>query len=119
MPIWNAIAKGQALSKPWSILFNMTPDEVQNGLAELVDAPIRAAGADEQTVLAYRMVAPLLIENSAISAFIAPLQDQSLRNALPEITGVGDALMFASLQYQLTPPQQAKLKKLLINALKT
>lgn len=118
MTVWNAIAKGQALSAPWSALFRMSPDELQGGLEALVDQPIRAMGADPQTVLAYRMVAPLLIENVAISAYLATSQDRSLRVSLPELHSVGDAVMYASLEYQLTPEQQAKLKKLLITALK-
>lgn len=116
--VWNAIAKGQPLSKPWSIVFNMAPEQLQQGLQEWVDQPIRATGADEPTLLAYRRVAPLLVEHAAISAYIAQQQDSRLRAALPEITCVGDAVMFAMAEYQLTPSQQLKLKKLLITALK-
>lgn len=116
--VWNAIAKGQPLSKPWSVLFNMAPEQLQQGLEEWVDQPIRATGADEPTLLAYRRVAPLLVEHAAISAYVAQQQDNCLRTTLPEITCVGDALMFAAAEHQLTPAQQAKLKKLLITALK-
>lgn len=116
--LWNAIAKGQPLSKPWSIVFNMAPEQLQQGLEELINQPIRATGADEPTLQAYHRVAPLLVEHAAISAYVAQQPDGNLRAALPEITCVGDAVMFASAEYQLTPPQQAKLKKLLITALK-
>lgn len=116
--VWNAIAKGQPLNKPWSIVFNIAQEQLQQGLEELVNQPIRATGADEPTLQAYRRVAPLLVEHAAISAYVAQQNDSSLRTALPEITCVGDALMFAAVEYQLTPAQQANLKKLLITALK-
>jgi hypothetical protein len=96
----------------------MAPEQLQQGMEDLVDLPIRAAGADEPTLQAYRRVAPLLVEHAAISAYVAQQPDGNLRAALPEITCVGDAVMFASAEYQLTPLQQAKLKKLLINVLK-
>ncbi len=116
--LWNAIAKGQPLSKPWSIVFNMAPEQLAQGVEDLVAQPIRAAGADGPTVQAYCRVAPLLVENAAISAYVTQQKDSRLRATLPEISCVGDAVMFASAEYQLTPQQQAKLKKLLINALK-
>ncbi len=116
--VWNGIARNQPLSHPWSILFRMTPEELPRGLESMVDQPIEAMGADSQTVLAYRWVAPLLIENVAISAYLDRSPGSGLRASLPEITSVGDAVMFATVECHLTFPQQAKLKKLLITALK-
>ena len=96
--LWNAIAKGQPLSQPWSIVFNMAPEQLQQALEELVNLPLRATGADEPTLQAYRTVAPLLVEHAAISTYVAQQHDSSLRAALPEITCVGDAVMFAEKQ---------------------
>jgi len=70
------------------------------------------------TVLAYRWVAPLLIENVATTAYLDQSPGSGLRASVPEITSVGDAVMFAAVECHLTALQQAKLKKLLIVALK-
>jgi hypothetical protein len=113
MPIWNQIAKAQPLSQPWSTLFRATPETLPGLLAKLVDEPAEAAGADNKTVLAMRLVAPLLVESEAISAFILEEQNPSLRTSLPEVNSVNEAVMMASQEYRLNPSQQAKLTQLL------
>ena len=113
MQVWNEIAKGQALSQPWATLFRMTPDQLPQGLEKLVDAPIEAQGADNKTVLAYRLVAPLLIENEAISAYVLEDNRPDLRAVMPELISVSEAVILASLEYRLMPSQQTKLTQLL------
>ena len=119
MQVWNEIAKGQALSQPWATLFRMTPDQLPQGLEKLVDEPIEALGADNRTVLAYRLVAPLLIENEAISAFVLEDNRPDLRTAMPELISVNEAVSLASLEYRLTPLQQKNLTQLLQAAIQT
>lgn len=119
MQVWNEIAKGQALSQPWATLFRMTPDQLPRGLEKLVDEPIEALGADNRTVLAYRLVAPLLIENEAISAFVLEDNRPDLRTAMPELISVNEAVSLASLEYRLTPLQQKNLTQLLQAAIQT
>ena len=117
MPVWNEIAKSQPLSQPWATLFRMTPENLPKGLENMVDAPAEAMGADNKTVLAYRLVAPLLQENEAISAYIQESQSPNLRASLPELTSVSQAVMLASKEYRLTASQQQTLQQLLTKAL--
>lgn len=117
--VWNEIAKSQPLSEPWATLFRMTPEQLTKGVEEKMDAPAEAAGADNRTVLAYRLTAPLLVENEAISAYLEETQQSSLRTSLPELTSVSEAVMLASMEYRLTRSQQAKLKELLRQALRS
>jgi hypothetical protein len=113
MQAWNEIAYSQALSQPWATLFRMTQQELPAGLDKLVDQPLEAQGADNRTILAYRLVAPLLIENEAISDYILLANSPSLRASLPEVISVNEAVILASQEYRLTTPQQAKLTQLL------
>lgn len=117
MPVWNEIAKSQPLSQPWATLFRMTPENLPKGLEKMVDAPAEAMGADNKTVLAYRLVAPLLQENEAISQFLLETQRPNLRASLPELTSVNQAVILASQEYRLTASQQQKLTQLLTKAL--
>lgn len=117
MPVWNEIAKSQPLGQPWATLFRMTPENLPKGLEKMVDAPAEAMGADNKTVLAYRLVAPLLQENEAISQFLLETQRPNLRASLPELTSVNEAVILASQEYRLTASQQQKLTQLLTKAL--
>lgn len=116
MQAWNEIAQSQALSQPWATLFRMTPQELPAGLDKLVDQPIEAQGADNRTVLAYRLVAPLLLENVAISDYLGMTNQLNLRASMPELTSVNEAVILASKEYRLTASQQAKLTQLLQQA---
>jgi len=116
MQAWNEIAQSQALSQPWATLFRMTPEELPAGLDKLVDQPIEAQGADNRTVLAYRLVAPLLLENVAISDYLGMTNQLNLRASMPELTSVNEAVILASKEYRLTASQQAKLTQLLQQA---
>lgn len=111
--VWNEIAKSQPLSEPWATLFRMKDEELEQGIETMVDAPAEKAGADNRTVLAYRLTAPLLVENAAISAYLEETQQSSLRTSLPELNSVNEAVILASMEYRLTQSQQAKLKNLL------
>jgi hypothetical protein len=94
----------------------MTPEELPAGLDKLVDQPIEAQGADNRTVLAYRLVAPLLLENVAISDYLGMTNQLNLRASMPELTSVNEAVILASKEYRLTASQQAKLTQLLQQA---
>lgn len=117
--MWNEIAKSQPLSEPWATLFRMSDEELEKGLETLVDKPAEAAGADNRTALAYRLTAPLLVENEAISSFLQETQQTSLRTSLPEVVSVSEAVILASMEYQLTRSQQEKLRQLLERALQS
>ncbi len=112
-PIWNEIAQTQRLrSQTWAPLFKM-PEAEQHKALEEIEAKLEADGHDPRTILAYLLVAPLLEENVAISAWIEKIGRTDLRNSMPELTSVSEALILASGEYRLMPSQQNKLRALL------
>lgn len=117
MRVWNEIAMSQPLSQPWVRLFRATPEQFPAMLDELVDKPLEQQGADNRVILAYRLVAPLLMENEAISAYLEETQQPTLRASLPEVTSVNEAVILASMEYPLTQSQQQKLTQLLASHL--
>lgn len=117
MRVWNEIAMSQPLSQPWFQLFRATPEQFPAMLDELVDKPLEQQGADNRVILAYRLVAPLLMENEAISAYLEETQQPTLRASLPEVTSVNEAVILASMEYPLTQSQQQKLTQLLASHL--
>ena len=119
MGVWNEIAKSQPLSQPWATLFRLEPDQLETQMERLVDGPAQAMGADNRTLLAYRLTAPLLAENEAISAYLLEMDRQELRNSLPELTSVNEAVILASQEYRLNASQQKKLTALLSKLLTT
>ena len=60
---------------------------------------------------------PLLLENVAISRHIQQTDNPSLRQALPEVTTVNEAVILASADQELSTLQQRRLEKLLQSAL--
>lgn len=86
-------------------------------LDELVDKPLEKMGADNRVILAYRLVAPLLMENEAISAYLEETQQPTLRASLPEVISVNEAVILASMEYPLTQSQQKQLTQLLASQL--
>lgn len=110
-PIWNEIAQTQRIKTPlWADLFKATdlPTAVQPLYREL-----EAAGADDRTIRAFLLAAPLLHENLAISRYVEKTGRDSLRYSMPELTTVNEATILASQEFSLKPSQQAKLQKLL------
>ena len=114
--IWNEIAQSQPLSPPWSEVFRATSLEQLATLLKPIEAKLAAQGADNRVTLAYRLVAPLLLENEAISAHLLETNDLSLRTSLPEVLTVNEAVILASKEYPLKPSQQQKLAELLRQA---
>ena len=112
-PVWNEIAASQPLSQPWATLFRMDDDQMPQGITKYLDSPAEAMGADNQTVLAYRLTAPLLMETEAISAYIVETQNEMLRSSLPELNSVNEAVELATMEYRLNQSQQEKLRQLL------
>ena len=86
-------------------------------MERMVDKPLEKQGADNRVILAYRLTAPLLVENEAISSYIQESQQSSLRASLPEICSVNEAVTLASQEYPLNTSQQRKLHQLLSQAL--
>jgi hypothetical protein len=114
MNVWNEIAESQPLGQPWADLFRLTPEALPAALEKAVDVPAAQAGLDNRTILALRLVAPLLMETEAISAYLTETGQPTLRASMPEINSVNEALILASTEYRLSPSQQAKLKAQLL-----
>jgi hypothetical protein len=89
-----------------------TPETEQEAIAK-VDAMAEAVTKDNRVILAHRLMAPLMCEAEAISAYIAETRQDVLRNALPEVTSLAEAISLASVDYRLTKEQQASLKQVL------
>ena len=94
-------------------MFRMDDDQMPQGITKYLDNPAEAMGADNQTVLAYRLTAPLLMESEAISAYIVETQNEMLRSSLPELNSVNEAVELATMEYRLNQSQQEKLRQLL------
>lgn len=77
--VWNEIASSQALSPPWAQMFRMDPTELVTAIAEQ-DARLESQGASNAVILSYRIVAPLLLENEAISSFLVETNQLHLRS---------------------------------------
>lgn len=77
------------------------------------DRLLRRAGCGPRVSLAYQLVAPLLLENEAISKFVVDHEAPGLRAALPELLSVEEALNLACQEYRLSALEQRQLKVLL------
>ena len=110
-PIWNEIAKTQDLKTEWAKkAFAMTADE----MVQAEDVEYRALAQQEKSqaiAAAYLDAKPILLERKAISAHLQ--KHPELRNALPEVTTVAEAVALVSMDRPLSRPEQAKLTQLL------
>ena len=64
-----------------------------------------ASGVDTTVALAYQTVAPLWLENVAISRHIVRTGKSDLRYLLPEVTSLAEALDLAEREWMLDPAQ--------------
>jgi len=112
--IWNQIAETQELQTKWAQkAFRLDSD----GMIELEDKEYGELKANhgQEVAAALLDVKPLLLENVAISRFIQSKGDPGLRNALPEVVTVSEAVMMATMDRWLTEAQHEQLKALLEN----
>jgi hypothetical protein len=111
--IWNDLASSQPLrSRDWTRLMLMDDSTLTRTLDKIGKA-LEHKGMPTPVILAYLVVAPLLAENAAISRYIETKHNPSLRQALPELTTVEEAISLASMEYSLTAADQKKLRALL------
>jgi hypothetical protein len=111
--ILNNIAKTQTLRSQWATnLFSMNQQELNQQDQEQYSQMVQA-GTDSTVAKAYQAVAPLLMENVAISKYIQQTEQPELRSCLPEIATVNEAIYLASKEYTMTAAQQTQLKALL------
>ena len=109
-PVWNEIAKTQTLRTEWARkAFAMDGME----MAELEDKEFSTlkAKVGHDVAMAFQDVMPLLTENVAISKYTQ--ERPQMKQALPEIVSISEAIALASMDRPLNPMQQASLRNLL------
>lgn len=112
MQVWNAIAASQPLSPKWAELFRQPQQDLPKAL-EPIYAELDALKVDNRVQRAFVLVAPLLVENESISAYLEEMNLQHLRAAMPELSSISEAVALASAEFPMTPAQQQKLASLL------
>lgn len=116
MLYWNKIAKSPKIqTATYKHLFSLSEDEIDLKLDKQGDELINQS-IENKTVLAYQLVAPLLIEREAIQQWAAENDKLEL---FPELLNIKEALELADNEYQLTSSQTEALKKLLNNLIET
>lgn len=112
--VWNRIAKTQRLRTEWAEnLFRMSGQEMGETLDRMAGLLVKNKKGDDLVAAAYLKLAPLLVENEAISRFIEKTGSTDLRSALPDLTDVPETLDLAQQEYRLNPKQLAQLSELL------
>lgn len=94
-------------------LFSMSNDELNTAMDSQANLLVEKSEVTPRVALAYLVVAPLMVENEAISRFVVDSDNSSLRAILPEVTDVKEALMLATREYQLTEQELKQLYRLL------
>ena len=116
-PIWNEIARTQELKTEWARKAFSLNGEQMVKLVNREYEELKAAGVSPEVSKAFLDLKPLLLENVAISRHIQQTDNPSLRQALPEVTTVSEAVILASADQELSTLQQRRLEKLLQSAL--
>lgn len=109
-PIWNEIARTQTLRTAWARKAFALDDAAMTALENKEFARLKQAEG-QAVASAYLDMKPLLLENLAISRYCESRPD--LRNALPEVPTVTEAVLLASADHPLSPQQQKRLQVLL------
>ena len=112
-PIWNEIAETQELRTEWGKMAFRLDHEKQVDLVEQEYEALLKRGVSEEAAKAVMDMKPLLLENLAISRHIQRTESLHLRNALPEVTTISEAVMLATAEDSLTASQQQELSRLL------
>lgn len=112
MHVWNEIAQSQPLSQPWATVFRVEGSKLPEALQPIYDR-LEKKGADDRVQRAFVVVAPLLVENESISAYLEESNRMDLRTAMPELTSISEALDLASMEYRLNRRQLDKLAQAL------
>jgi hypothetical protein len=110
---WQELASQGRLRHPtWQKLMPLPVEKLLPALDSLVDEWEQEH--PERAVRAALLVAPLLVERAAISAFLrsSPM-GESLRPAMPELLTVEEAVAMADQEFRLSATEREALRKLL------
>lgn len=110
---WNEIARSQRLRSQMGLdLFHLDQEQMLAAVAER-EKLLERKGVDPKTTRAFVQVAPMLLENEAISRYVQAESLPSLRSCLPELTSINEAVDLATKEYRLNTLQMQRLRKLL------
>ena len=111
--VWNQIAQTQPLRNPsMRALFPMDQQALDNALTAQA-LTLEMNGQTDSVINAYQLMAPLLAENQAISAYINQTGHSDLRSALPEVLNATEAVAIAAQDRPLNANEQSELLTLL------
>ena len=111
--ILNAIAKSQKLRTPgYRVLFKLNDAQLMTALDSQMDA-LESHGTPPKVAMLYVKIAPLLAENEAISEYIMKTDHSSLRQVLPEIISLREALIVAEMESPMSDKERLTLATLL------
>ena len=109
-PFWNQIAKMGPLTPFGERLFHLNQDQLTEANQQEYDQLLKE-GVTPPVANAYLIYAPLIAEREAISRYTQI--NPSLRDALPEVNSVNEALRMALSSERLTPTEIEQLRPLL------
>ena len=111
--ILNAIAKSQKLRTPgYRVLFKLNDAQLMTALDSQMDA-LESHGTPPKVAMLYVKIGPLLAENEAISEYIMKTDQPSLRQVLPEIISLREALIVAEMESPMSDKERLTLATLL------
>jgi len=106
-PIWNQIAREQHLETTAArIAFSLNQDR-QIRMSEIWTTLEEKAGASETALLCLQTCLPLLLEGFAIQQHLSKYP--GLRRAMPDINSPQEAVVLMTMEWKLTPEEQADL----------
>ena len=111
-PIWNEIARTQTLKTEWARKAFALNDQEMSELENREYQELKPR-VGQTVAAAFSDLKPLLLENQAISRYIQAQGDPALRQALPEVVSIAEAIAIASMDRPLSPSQQTSLQNLL------
>lgn len=115
-PIWNEIAATQTLKTDWArTMFPKTPEALDEALEAEADE-LEAAGHSDKAIVAYQEAKPLLLENEAISRYVAENERPELRGSLPEVLNPAEAVQLMAAEHNLGANEKAELQAMLEKA---
>lgn len=112
-PIWNRIAE-YGLATPFGEKFLTLNQQQMTDAQQLEYDRLTKAGTSPEAAISFLTLAPLLLERKAISRYAR--SNPQIRDALPEVTSVQEALHMAIAGDRLNPKQTAELRTLLEEA---
>ncbi|MBJ6751349.1 hypothetical protein [Geomonas anaerohicana] len=116
--VWNEIARTQILQTDWAKEAFCLDQQGINDFHSRECERLQAQHLDLDVILAYLDLRPLLIENVAITNFVLMVGDLDLRQALPEVVTVDEAVILGSADRCLSQSQAKQLRDLLCGPLK-